>query len=227
MELGLGSPAEVKAAFERIRQGLAAKRPGARFDGVAVQAMAAPGLELIVGVTRDDRFGALVMVGLGGVLVEVFKDTALRIAPITAAGARAMLGELRGAALLHGARGGAPADLDAIAGLVAKISEFAAEHAEVREMDLNPVAAYSKGLRVLDARILLDPGAAQSAPPSIRATRAEPRTCAGPSTRTRSRSSATSGWAVTCGCARCPGSRASCTRCKSIPTKSRASRRWV
>jgi acyl-CoA synthetase (NDP forming) len=163
VELGLGSPAEVNAAFERIRQGLAAKRPGARFDGVAVQAMAAPGLELIVGVTRDDRFGALVIVGLGGVLVEVFKDTALRIAPITPAGARAMLGELRGAALLHGARGGAPADLDAIAGLVAKISEFAAEHAEVREMDFNPVVAYSKGLRVLDARILLDPGAAQSA----------------------------------------------------------------
>src|SRR5271169_4630407 len=103
VELGLGSPAEVNAAFERIRQGLAAKRPGARFDGVAVQAMAASGLELIVGVTRDDRFGALVIVGLGGVLVEVFKDTALRIAPITPAGARAMLGELRGAALLRGA----------------------------------------------------------------------------------------------------------------------------
>ena len=100
VELGLGSPAEVRAAFERIRQSLAAKRPGARFDGVAVQAMAAPGIELIAGMTRDDRFGALVMVGLGGMLVEIFKDTALRIAPITAAGARAMLDELRGVALL-------------------------------------------------------------------------------------------------------------------------------
>ncbi len=164
VELGLGSPAEVRAAFERIRHSLAAKRPGARFDGVAVQAMAAPGIELIVGMTRDDRFGALVMVGLGGTLVEIFNDTALRIAPITIAGARAMLGELRGVALLQGARGNAPADLDAIAGLIAKISEFAAAHAEVREMDLNPVAAYSKGLRVLDARMLLDPAAAQSAP---------------------------------------------------------------
>ncbi len=164
VELGLGSPAEVKAAFERIRHGLAARRPGARFDGVAVQAMATPGIELIVGMTRDDRFGALVMVGLGGTLVEIFKDTALRIAPITAAGARAMLGELRGVALLKGARGNAPADLDAIADLIAKISEFAAAHAEVREMDLNPVVAYPKGLRVLDARMLLDPAGAQSAP---------------------------------------------------------------
>ncbi len=164
VELGLGSPAEVRAAFERIRHGLAAGRPGARFDGVAVQAMATPGIELIVGMTRDDRFGTLVMVGLGGTLVEIFKDTALRIAPITTTAARAMLGELRGVALLKGARGNAPADLDATADLIAKISEFAAAHTEVREMDLNPVAVYSKGLRVLDARVLLDPAGAESAP---------------------------------------------------------------
>ena len=164
VELGLGSPAEVRAAFERIRHGLAAGRPGARFDGVAVQAMATPGIELIVGMTRDDRFGTLVMVGLGGTLVEIFKDTALRIAPITTTAARAMLGELRGVALLKGARGNAPADLDATADLIAKISEFAAAHTEVREMDLNPVAVYPKGLRVLDARVLLDPAGAESAP---------------------------------------------------------------
>ncbi|MGZ6226673.1 MAG: acetate--CoA ligase family protein [Candidatus Binataceae bacterium] len=162
VELGLGSPAEVKAAFARIRDGLAAKLPGARFDGVAVQAMAPPGLELIAGVMRDDRFGALVMAGLGGTLVEIFKDTALRIAPVTAAGARAMLGELRGAAMLHGARGGAPADLNALAGLIATISQFAAAHPEVREMDLNPVVAYASGVRVLDARILLAPPGAHS-----------------------------------------------------------------
>ena len=166
VELGLDSPAEVRAAFERIRQTLAARRPGARFDGVAVQAMGAPGIELIVGTMRDDRFGALVMVGMGGTLVEISRDTVLRIAPITGAGARAMLDELRGIALLKGARGNAPADLDAIAKLIAEISEFAAAHAEVREMDLNPVVAYSKGLCVLDARMLLDPASAQSAPPA-------------------------------------------------------------
>jgi acetate---CoA ligase (ADP-forming) subunit alpha len=164
VELGLGSAEEVIAAFERIRSRLAAKRPDARFDGVAVQVMAPTGLELIVGVTRDDRFGPLVMVGLGGTLVEAFKDTALRIAPVTVAGARAMLDELRGAALLRGTRGRAPVDLDAIARLVAAISEFAAAHPEVREMDLNPVAAYASGLRVLDARILLDPARSQAAP---------------------------------------------------------------
>lgn len=163
--LNLGSAAEVRAAFERIRQNLAASRPDARFDGVVVQAMAPAGVELIAGIVRDDRFGPQVIMGLGGVFVEVLKDTALRLAPVTEAEARAMLAELRGAAMLKGARGGAPADLDAIAGLVVKISEFAARHPEVREMDLNPVAAYATGLRVLDARILLDAGAAENVVP--------------------------------------------------------------
>jgi acyl-CoA synthetase (NDP forming) len=163
VELALGSPAEVKAAFERIRQNLATRRPDARFDGVAVQAMAPPGIELIVGVARDDRFGALVIVGLGGTLVEILKDTVLRIAPVTTAAARAMLSELRGAAILCGARGGNLANLDALAGLIAQVSAFAAEHPEVREMDLNPVAAYPDGVRVLDARILLDAAGAQPA----------------------------------------------------------------
>jgi acyl-CoA synthetase (NDP forming) len=156
VELNLGSPAEVKAAFERIRQNLRTRRPEAQFDGVAVQAMAQPGIELIIGITRDDRFGALVMAGLGGVLVEVLRDTAIRIAPVTAGDARAMLLELRAAAILNGVRGGPAADIDAVSELIAKISAFAADRPEIREMDLNPVIAYRNGIRVLDARILLD-----------------------------------------------------------------------
>src|SRR5713226_4427098 len=75
VELNLGSEAEVRGAFERIRRNLGAKVPGAHFEGVAVQPMARAGIELIAGTTRDARFGAMVMVGLGGVLVEVTKDT--------------------------------------------------------------------------------------------------------------------------------------------------------
>ena len=101
VELGLTSPESVRDAFARIRDNLAAKAAQARFDGVAVQPMAAPGgVELIAGVTRDDRFGPMVMVGLGGVHVEVLKDTALRLAPLNSADAHGMLAELRGAALL-------------------------------------------------------------------------------------------------------------------------------
>ena len=154
--LGLASKAEVREAFARIAANLSQKAPGARFEGVAVQGMAAAGLELLAGIARDPQFGPMVMVGLGGVFVEVLKDTAVRIAPVDKREARAMLAELRGAALLDGVRGSAAVDRDAIAELLVRISEFAARRAEIREMDLNPIAAYASGLSVLDARILLD-----------------------------------------------------------------------
>src|SRR5262249_34476529 len=156
VELSISSRDEVRAAFQRIRDGLSAKAASARFDGVAVQPMAAAGgVELIAGITRDDRFGPTVIVGLGGVFVETLRDTALRLAPVSKTEAWAMLDELRGAALLHGARGKQPVDLEAIATLMAKLSEFAAATPEVREVDLNPIAAYANGIAVLDARILL------------------------------------------------------------------------
>jgi acyl-CoA synthetase (NDP forming) len=164
VELNVAGEDEVRAAFERIRASLKAKAPQARFDGVAVQPMAEPGVELLAGVTRDDRFGPLVMVGLGGVFVEVLKDTAMRVAPVEPHEAREMLGELRGAAMLRGARGRPAADVDAIVELLVRLSQFAADHSEIIEMDLNPVAAYPKGLRVLDARILLSDPAKAAAP---------------------------------------------------------------
>ncbi|WP_333646208.1 acetate--CoA ligase family protein [Candidatus Binatus sp.] len=154
--LGLASKVEVREAFARIRANLSQKAPDARFEGVAVQAMAAAGPELLAGIVRDPQFGPMVMVGLGGVFVEVLKDTAVRIAPIDKRETRAMLAELRGAALLDGVRGQAAVDRDAIAELLVRISEFAARRTEIREMDLNPIAAYASGLSVLDARILLE-----------------------------------------------------------------------
>jgi acyl-CoA synthetase (NDP forming) len=117
--------------------------------------MAQPGLEILAGISRDDRFGPLVMVGIGGVLVEVLKDTAIRLAPVTEPEARAMLADLRGALLIDGYRGSPPVDGDAIAALIARLSELAARHREIEEMDLNPVIAYARGLTVVDARVRL------------------------------------------------------------------------
>ena len=93
VELNLADDAAVREAFERIRRNLAAKARDAHFEGVAVQPMAKQGVELIAGTFRDDRFGAMVMVGLGGVLVEVVKDTALALAPISGREASAMLAQ--------------------------------------------------------------------------------------------------------------------------------------
>ncbi|HZC46386.1 MAG TPA: acetate--CoA ligase family protein, partial [Candidatus Acidoferrum sp.] len=156
VELNLGNEAAVRDAFERIRRNLADKASNARFEGVAVQPMAARrGVELLAGTFRDDRFGAMVMVGLGGVLVEVVKDTALALAPIGGREASAMLARLRGFQLLRGVRGQPGVDIDAIVSLLETVSGIAATHPDLAEMDLNPVVAYEDGLAILDARIVL------------------------------------------------------------------------
>ena len=174
VELDLKSAHDVHAAFDRIRDNLASRAPDARFEGVAVQPMAAPGgVELIAGVNRDDRYGPMVIVGLGGVLVEVMRDTALRLAPLTARDAHAMLAGLRGAAILRGVRGQAPAHLDAIVNVLVNLSEFAVAHPEVREMDLNPVRVYPSGLAILDARVLVGPGVSKVVADPNRAARLE------------------------------------------------------
>jgi acyl-CoA synthetase (NDP forming) len=160
--LELRSEQEVRNAFARIRRNLAEHAPQARFDGVAVQAMAAPGLELIIGVVRDARFGPLVLVGLGGVFVEVMQDTAVRLAPVDAHEAQAMLDQLRGRAILSGVRGARAIDLGAVVELIVTTSVLASQRGEINELDLNPVVAYPDGVKVLDARILLGDGVTNS-----------------------------------------------------------------
>ena len=121
-----------------------------------IQAQAEPGLELIIGGYRDPQFGPVVMLGLGGVWVETLGDVALRLAPIDEAEARAMIGELKGAAVLDGLRGGATVDRDALASLVAGISCWFAAASWAQELDINPLIANEKSLQIVDARIRLD-----------------------------------------------------------------------
>jgi acyl-CoA synthetase (NDP forming) len=132
-----------------------AQRLGARDSGVLVSAMAAPGHEIIVGVTRDLQFGHAVMFGMGGTLVEVLRDVSFRIVPFSEKDAAEMIGETRGAKLLEGVRGGRPADTAALRALLVEISGLVARHREIDEMDLNPVIVHEKGLTVVDARVVL------------------------------------------------------------------------
>src|SRR5215467_10859443 len=122
---------------------------------LATKAMAASGVELIIGVVRDPRFGPLVLAGLGGVLVEAMQDTVVRLAPVDAIEARAMLDQLRGRAILSGTRGTRAIDLQAVVEVIVTISQLVSQRGEINELDLNPVVAYPEGLKVLDARILL------------------------------------------------------------------------
>ena len=155
VKLGLSSVDDVTAAFDAIMEAAGSAAPDATLDGVSVQRMAEPGIEVITGMTTDAQFGPVLMFGLGGVLVEVLKDVAFRVVPITARDARQMVREIQGFPLLQGHRGQEPADLEALEGLLVKLSEFIEAHPDVTELDLNPVFAYPKGAVAIDARIVL------------------------------------------------------------------------
>jgi acetyl-CoA synthetase len=155
--LNLVSAQDVRAAYERVHANARRSVPQARILGVLVQPMAPPGRELIVGIKRDPTFGPMLMVGLGGVAVEVLRDVALAPVPLAPSEARAMLARLKGAALLDAHRGAPPADTDALVELMVQLSQFAADHADtIKEIDLNPVLVHArgKGVSVVDALIV-------------------------------------------------------------------------
>ncbi len=154
VRLGLADDGEVRAAFEALRQ-VAVRLPGAEFQGVAVQPMARPGVELMIGAHRDPQFGPVVLFGLGGVFVEVLHDVALRVAPLSRLDAETMLDEIRGRALLDGARGQPAVDRAAIADALVRLGDFMVTNPRVGSVDLNPVLGYQDGVLAIDARVVL------------------------------------------------------------------------
>jgi acyl-CoA synthetase (NDP forming) len=150
--LNLTDEAGVRKAFDTIREIM--NRMGARDGGVLVSAMAPPGQEVVVGLTRDLQFGHAVMFGLGGVMVEVLGDVTFRIVPLTEKDAAEMITEIRGARVLKGVRGAKPADVAALRQLLVQVSNLVTRHPEIGEMDLNPVIVHEKGLLIVDARVV-------------------------------------------------------------------------
>ncbi len=154
--LGLSDNA-VRDGYRTVLSRAKAAHPNAHIEGVLVQAMARPGIEIILGVTRDPDYGPMLMAGLGGIHVEVLRDVAFAPVPLGRDDAVRLLGELRGAALLDGVRGARPADRDALVDLIVALSRFAADHADaIAEIDLNPVIVHpeGEGLTVVDALIV-------------------------------------------------------------------------
>ncbi len=152
--LNVADKAAVAAAFRRV----AAIETAARFrpGGALVCGMAAAGVEVIIGVTRDSQFGHAVMFGMGGIMVEVLKDVSFRIVPLREVDAAEMIDEVRGAAILRGVRGAPPADVAALQTLLLQVSELVARHPEIAELDLNPVFVSSRGVQIADTRIVLE-----------------------------------------------------------------------
>jgi acetyltransferase len=155
--LGVQSADEVERGFEAIAQRLAERAPSARFVGVLVQKMVVrpQGRELIIGLARDPNFGPVVNFGMGGIAVEIFKDSALALPPLNAFLARELISRTRVARMLEAFRGAPAVDLDKLIEVLLRVSELACEIPAVRELDINPLLADEHGVIALDARVLV------------------------------------------------------------------------
>jgi acyl-CoA synthetase (NDP forming) len=153
--LDIRDSVEARDGFSRIVRNAKSYNPNAKLEGVLVQKMAPQGREVIVGGLIDPQFGQTLMFGLGGVLVEIFKDVALRIAPIGEQEASEMIREIKAYPILKGYRGQPPVDEDIIVEILLKASDLVMENPEINEMDLNPVMIYDKGASIVDARMIL------------------------------------------------------------------------
>ncbi|MGA0115039.1 MAG: acetate--CoA ligase family protein [Burkholderiales bacterium] len=155
--LNLADAPAVRSAHATLLANAKAYDPKARITGVLVQAMAQGDIELVIGLKRDPAFGPVVMVGLGGVLIEVFRDVVFRVAPVTEAEALRMLDELKSRIVLDGVRGKPPVDRKAVAKMISAVSLFgAAAGPRLAELDLNPVLAGAHGVTAVDWLMMLE-----------------------------------------------------------------------
>ncbi|SDH69302.1 MULTISPECIES: acetate--CoA ligase family protein [Bradyrhizobium] len=155
VKLGLSTPEEVRSAAADILASAMRYAPRARIDGVSVQQMVLPGIEIVLGVKNDRQFGPLIAAGLGGIMVELLGDTTVRLAPVGDQAAHAMLASLKGHALLTGFRGNAGVDIDALADTICRLSELAHDLRDVvDQIDVNPVIASAGGVMAADALIV-------------------------------------------------------------------------
>jgi acyl-CoA synthetase (NDP forming) len=156
VRLGLETPEQVEKAYDEILTEVAQKHPQARVQGVSVQRLAPPGIEVIIGMSKDAQFGPVLLFGLGGVWVEILEDTSLRIIPVTQKDAAEMIKEIKGYQLLTGYQGQEPVDVSKLEDFLLAISDFVEENPVIKELDINPIFAYSHGAVAVDARVILE-----------------------------------------------------------------------
>ena len=155
VRVGIHTRKALQAALDEMRATVGRMDPVPAIDGFLVQEMAPEGLECFVGGRRDPAFGPIVMAGLGGIFIEIFKDTAIRVAPVTKREAEGMLRELKAYPLLQGVRGKAKADIEALVEVIFRVSSLLAACPEISELDLNPVIVHpeGQGVSIVDARV--------------------------------------------------------------------------
>jgi len=154
VRVNVKTAAEAEEAFTDITTNARRIMRDAFIKGVMISEMVKGGKEVILGVTYDRTFGHMIMFGLGGIYVEVLKDVSFRIVPVARRDAVAMVNEIRSVALLRGARGERPVDIDAIASYIVNLSCLVSDFPEIQELDVNPLVVMEDGAMALDARII-------------------------------------------------------------------------
>ncbi len=153
--LEIRSPDEAKKAFDTIVSRVRRFNPESEIEGILLERMEPPGIEVIVGAKHDPQFGKVLVFGVGGVFVDIFRDVSFRLAPITEKEARDMLRELRSQGLLKGYRGSPPADENALVKILLSVSKLVLENDEIAELDLNPIISSERATTAVDARVVL------------------------------------------------------------------------
>jgi acetyl-CoA synthetase (ADP-forming) len=154
--VNLKSTIEIRNAYGKILENAKKYNCEAKIVGVLVQEMAPQSTEVIVGAIKDPQFGQTLMFGLGGIFVELLKDVTFRIAPVTREDVMEMVTGIKAYPLLKGYRNMPPADVEAIISVLLNTSKLVMDYPEIKELDLNPVMAYEKGAKTVDARIILE-----------------------------------------------------------------------
>ena len=155
VKVGVKDEEEARMTYQEIISKAIKYNKKAKISGVIVYTMVPQGTEIIIGMMKDPHFGPVIMFGLGGIFVEVLKDISFRILPIEEIDAREMITEIKGYEILKGARGNPPRDIRAIEEVLMKVSKLTMENPEIKEIDLNPIFVFEKGLQVVDARMIL------------------------------------------------------------------------
>jgi acetyltransferase len=155
--LNIQGGADARNAYDKILENVEKHVPGAKIDGVLIEKMATKGVEVILGASRDPRFGPLMMFGLGGTLVEVLKDVTFRLAPMWQISAERMVREIKAFKVLDGFRGNPPCDVDSIVESLLRLSTMVCNHPEISELDINPLIVHERGrgCSVADSRVML------------------------------------------------------------------------
>lgn len=155
MRLNIHNHEELAGVITGMKETFKKITPTPTIDGFLIQTMAKEGVECFVGGRQDPIFGPIVIAGVGGIFLEIFKDTAIRLAPVTKNEAMDMLKKLKAYPVLQGARGKMTADMDAFADVICRVSQLLAMAPDIAEVDLNPVIVHEKGkgVSIVDSRV--------------------------------------------------------------------------